>query len=60
LHAFELAPVLAVILVGNTLCGVVIAAAGLRERGVVTGEPVDPTAPPEHAGRPVTAPHAPD
>jgi predicted MFS family arabinose efflux permease len=34
LHAFELAQVLFVILVGNTLCGVVIAVAGLRERGV--------------------------
>lgn len=33
LDVFALAEVLAVILVGNTLCGLVIATAGLRERG---------------------------
>ena len=32
LESFDLAPVLAVILVGNTLCGLAITAAGLRDR----------------------------
>ncbi len=60
LHAFELAPVLAVILVGNTLCGLVIAAAGIRERSLATAVPADATAAPAHAAHPATSPHAPD
>jgi predicted MFS family arabinose efflux permease len=60
LHAFDLAQVLLVILLGNTLCGVVIALAGLRERQVPTGVRVDATAVPAPVGRPAPAPHEPD
>ena len=34
LESFELATVLAAILVGNTICGLALAAAGLRERAL--------------------------
>jgi MFS family permease len=38
LESFELGPVLAAIMVGNTICGIALAAAGLRERGSVAEE----------------------
>jgi MFS family permease len=40
LDAFALEPVLAVVIAGNTLCGLVIAAAGLRERITTTAASV--------------------
>lgn len=46
LERFDLAPVLGVILFGNTLCGLVMAAAGLRDRRAVTVEPAASTARP--------------
>jgi MFS family permease len=60
LNAFDLAPVLAVILAGNTLCGIVIAGAGIRERSVGTAVPADATAAAAHAAHPGTSPRAPD
>jgi predicted MFS family arabinose efflux permease len=44
LESFSLSAVLAVILLGNTLCGIAIAAAGLRDRGGVTRVATEPGA----------------
>jgi len=38
LESFDLAPVLAVILLGNTVCGLAITAAGLRDRASAVEE----------------------
>jgi MFS family permease len=56
LESFDLAPVLAVILVGNTICGLAITAAGLRDRRIVTAEPAAATAPPGSAAAPAPSP----
>ncbi len=56
LESFSLAPVLAVILLGNTICGLVIAAAGLRDRRLVTRVPAAPTATPGTAAAPASSP----
>lgn len=56
LEAFDLAPVLAAILAGNTICGLVIAAAGVRDRRSITRAPAEPTVPPGTVSAPATSP----